>query len=190
MNAFSSISGGRLCASAEASRMTAVGYYFRDIRTPLGDVVMASDGVGLAGLWFAGQKHFGESVAGFKKLSGSPPVFAAAARWIERYFEGDRPDPSELPLCPRGSVFRLEVWEILRGIGYGQTVTYGKINAMLFLRTGRISSARAVGGAVGHNPLSIIIPCHRVVGAGGSLTGYAGGLSIKERLLRHEGVVL
>ncbi|MDR3355351.1 MAG: methylated-DNA--[protein]-cysteine S-methyltransferase, partial [Synergistaceae bacterium] len=109
--------------------------------------------------------------------------------WLERYFAGKKPSASELPLAPIGGTFRQEVWGILRAIPHGKVVTYGGIAKMLAEKEGKASiSAQAVGGAVGHNPIGIIIPCHRVVGANGSLTGYAGGIAAKARLLEHEGV--
>ena len=119
------------------------------------------------------------------------PILQQAGRWLDRYFAGERPAVNELPLAPVGSDFRQEVWKILCEIPYGQTTTYGEIAQKLSARLGRERmSARAVGGAVGHNPISIIIPCHRVVGSNGRLTGYAGGLERKIKLLTHEGVDL
>ena len=119
------------------------------------------------------------------------PVFDAARDWLARYFAGEKPMPSELPLCPIGGEFRQRVWSLLCQIPYGETTTYGALARALAAQMGRPSmSSQAVGGAVGHNPISIIIPCHRVVGSGGSLTGYAGGIAAKLRLLEHEGVEL
>ena len=118
-------------------------------------------------------------------------VFEAARDWLARYFAGEKPMPSELPLCPIGGEFRQRVWSLLCQIPYGETTTYGALARALAAQMGRPSmSSQAVGGAVGHNPISIIIPCHRVVGSGGSLTGYAGGIAAKLRLLEHEGVEL
>ncbi|MCI9156887.1 MAG: methylated-DNA--[protein]-cysteine S-methyltransferase, partial [Lawsonibacter sp.] len=109
--------------------------------------------------------------------------------WLDRYFAGERPAISELPLAPIGSEFRKEVWQVLCEIPYGETTTYGEISQKIAARRGlERMSAQAVGGAVGHNPISIIVPCHRVVGSNGSLTGYAGGLQKKIKLLTHEGV--
>ena len=116
------------------------------------------------------------------------PVIKKALGWLDMYFAGKRPDPSEIPLAPQGSAFRQSVWNILLSIPYGSVTTYGKIAAEISaLRSGQPMSAQAIGGAVGSNPLPIIIPCHRVIGADGSLTGYSGGLNIKLRLLCHEG---
>jgi methylated-DNA-[protein]-cysteine S-methyltransferase len=119
------------------------------------------------------------------------PVFVAAKNWLDRYFDGQKPDIFELPLVPHGSDFRREVWRILCGIPYGETITYGSIARTMAIKAGKARmSAQAVGGAVGHNPISTIIPCHRVVGANGSLTGYAGGVDKKIKLLKHEGIDL
>ncbi len=153
--------------------------------SPLGPVVLGSDGESLTGLWFAGQKYF--PAAPMERADGLA-VFAAARAWLDGYFAGARPDPRALPLAPAGSDFRLLVWDMLLDIPWGQTVSYGALAAEAARRTGRPSmSAQAVGGAVGHNPISLIIPCHRVLGADGSLTGYAGGLEKKRWLLAHEG---
>jgi methylated-DNA-[protein]-cysteine S-methyltransferase len=117
------------------------------------------------------------------------PLFVKAKDWLDSYFTGKKPDPSELPLAPVGGTFRQGVWSILRSIPYGEVTTYGDIAMRMAAKLGKTTmSAQAVGGAVGHNPISIIVPCHRVVGSNGSLTGYAGGIAIKVRLLEHEGV--
>lgn len=118
------------------------------------------------------------------------PVLRTACAWFERYFAGERPDPAELPLAPRGTDFQQRVWCELLRIPYGQTTTYGAIAARLQQQTGARQSSRAVGGAVGRNPVCIIVPCHRVVGASGSLTGFGGGIQAKVDLLAHEGVDL
>lgn len=157
--------------------------------SPLGEVLLAADEVGLTGLWFEGAKYWG---AGLETACrpGRLPVLEQAGDWLDRYFAGER--PGELPeLHLVGSPFRRAVWELLVRIPYGQTTTYGALADELARRRGvaRVS-ARAVGGAVGHNPVSILVPCHRVMGAGGRLTGYAGGLERKQALLRLEGVVL
>lgn len=155
--------------------------YVARIASPVGELTLASDGEALTGLWIAGQKYHSAGL-GADALEAELPVFAAAADWLERYFAGERPEPSELPLSPRGSEFRRSVWRLLEKIPSGQLTTYGEIARALG------AGARAVGGAVGHNPISIIIPCHRVVGAGGAPTGYAAGLDIKLKLLALEGV--
>lgn len=162
--------------------------------SPLGDITLASDGENLLGLWLEGQKHFaagmaGEMLAGAMWEERDVPLFRAVRKWLEQYFKGKRPSPFDLPLAPEGSEFRQAVWHMLREIPYGECVTYGEIAKTLASRLKKEKmSGRAVGGAVGHNPISIIIPCHRVVGADGSLTGYAGGIDKKIQLLTREGV--
>ena len=154
--------------------------------SPLGKITLAADKTGLTGLWFEGQKYFAlhlEPEHEEKEL----PVFADAKRWLDIYFSGREPDFS-LPLHFTGSDFQNEVWGILSDIPYGQTTTYGEIAKQLAQRreVPRMS-AQAVGGAVGKNEISIIVPCHRVVGTNGSLTGYAGGIRRKIALLKLEG---
>lgn len=154
--------------------------------SPLGPILLASDGQALTGLWFVGQKYF--PAAAMPRREELAP-FAAAQKWLDSYFSGARPDPRALPLAPAGSNFRQLVWSLLLDIPYGGTSTYGALAKEAAQRLGLASmSAQAVGGAVGHNPISLIIPCHRVLGTDGSLTGYAGGLDKKRWLLRHEGV--
>ncbi len=159
-------------------------------RTPIGEVTLACDEAGaLVGLWMEGQKYFLGGLPERPVAQDDVPVFAQTRDWLDRYFAGERPAISELPLAPIGSAFRQEVWRILCEIPYGEVTTYGEIGRKLAVRHGSDrTSARAVGGAVGHNPISIIVPCHRVIGADGSLTGYAGGLERKLALLTHEGV--
>lgn len=161
--------------------------YSMEYHAPLGVLTLACDGTetALAGLWLEGQKY---ALGQLKELPprGDPPIFAQARDWLDRYFAGTRPASWELPLAPAGSDFQRAVWEELRRVPYGKTVTYGELAAAL-ARRGRRTSPRAVGSAVGRNPISIVIPCHRVLGADGSLTGYAGGVERKEWLLRHEG---
>ena len=150
--------------------------------SPLGGITLASDGERLTGLWFDGQAHFG-STLGPGDQPGELPVFRQTAAWLETYFAGRKPDFTP-PLALAGTPFRREVWGLLLDIPYGGTVTYGQMAQ----RMGQpASAARAVGGAVGRNPISLIIPCHRVVGAGGRLTGYAAGLARKKFLLALEG---
>lgn len=160
--------------------------YIHLCRSPLGPITLSGDGEALTGLWFQGQKYFGSTLSG-REEEGSLPVFDRTEEWLELYFSGR--DPGFLPpLRPQGTPFRRAVWELLLTIPYGQTVTYGQLAQELAGRTGRGSmSARAVGGAVGRNPISLLIPCHRVLGAAGSLTGYAGGTDRKLRLLELEG---
>ena len=157
--------------------------------SPIGVLTLACEEGHLVGLWMRGQKYYGGSILEAMTERDDRPVFAAAKEWLNRYFAGHRPSASELPLHPAGSVFQQEVWRILREIPYGETVTYKDVAQKMAAKIGKGNmSARAVGGAVGHNPISIIIPCHRVVGSNGNLTGYAGGISTKLRLLELEGV--
>lgn len=155
--------------------------------SPLGAMTMTGDGVSLTGLWFDGQKYFPVSrvAACERRLL---PVFDQTRRWLDLYFSGG--NPGTMPFVRlEGSPFRLAVWRLLQEIPRGRVVSYGAIVRRLsFLRGGARVSAQAVGGAVGHNPVSIVVPCHRVVGSDGSLTGYAGGLDRKVALLRLEGI--
>lgn len=153
--------------------------------SPIGGITLASDGEALTGLWFDDQKYFAGTLEDEHEVK-SLPVFDAACRWLDIYFSGKAPDFTP-PLRMHGSSFRKRVWEILLTIPFGHTMTYGEIAGMVARDNGRKDmSARAVGGAVGHNPISLIIPCHRVVGAGGKLTGYAGGPERKKYLLEME----
>ena len=159
--------------------------YIHHYNSPLGGITLASDGEALTGLWFDGQKYFG---AGLEKdhTEKDLPVFAEADRWLDLYFAGSEPDFTP-PLNMKTTPFRKAVWEILLTIPFGQTMTYGEIADRIAAKMGlKQMSAQAVGGAVGHNAISIIIPCHRVVGANGSLTGYAGGIDKKLKLLSIE----
>ena len=155
--------------------------------TPLGQVLLRSDGEALTGLWFVGQAHFGEGLSP-AAVAGERPVFRETEAWLERYFGGAVPE-GRPALAPEGTDFQRAVWDMLLTIPYGETRTYGEIAASLSRQLGRNVSARAVGGAVGRNPISLLIPCHRVLGAGGRLTGYAGGLELKTALLRLEAIL-
>ncbi len=153
-----------------------------------GEVTLASDGEGIVGLWMAGQKYFGGTVNGEMAPNDDLPIFAQAKDWLDRYFAGEQAAIAELPLKPSGTAFRLRVWRKLMEIPYGCVRTYGELACEIAQEDGREKmSSQAVGGAVGHNPISVIIPCHRVVGSDGSLTGYAGGIERKIWLLEHEG---
>ena len=156
--------------------------------SPVGGLLLAERDGALIGLWIEGEKYYFSSLVD-EVTERKTPVLALSQAWLDRYFAGERPEIGALKLSPVGGAFRQTVWRILCEIPYGGVTTYGKIAKEMALRTGRARmSAQAVGGAVGHNPISIIIPCHRVVGTNGSLTGYAGGINIKARLLTHEGV--
>ncbi len=153
--------------------------------SPLGGITLASNGTALTGLWFDGQKYFGNTLPR-EHTEQALPVFAEATRWLTVYFSGRKPDFTP-PLAMETTPFRKAVWEILLTIPYGKTMTYGEIAKQIARKNGLSHmSAQAVGGAVGHNSISLIIPCHRVVGANGSLTGYAGGIDRKIQLLRLE----
>lgn len=163
-------------------------YYSTTWPSPIGTVTLASNGEELVGLWLEGQKYFGQTVSEEMTERDDIPVFAAAKGWLERYFRGEKPAASELPLRPAGSEFRQRVWKLLCEIPYGEVITYGEIAKKIAEQMHRKSmSGQAVGGAVAHNPISIIIPCHRVVGRNGSLAGYAGGIDKKRKLLALEG---
>ncbi len=161
--------------------------YISHYHSPIGDILLAADHIGLTGLWFEGQKYFAlylDKEHQEKEL----PILEQAKKWLDIYFSGKEPD-FKVPLHFIGTDFQKEVWEILSSIPYGQTTTYGEIAKQLAAKKGLAHmSAQAVGGAVGRNEFSIIIPCHRVVGTNGSLTGYAGGIDKKVKLLTLEKV--
>lgn len=161
--------------------------YYKKVASPLGEITLRSDGEALTGLWFADDKHYGA-----KDIAGAAladlDVFMQAEAWLAEYFAGREPKVS-VPLKLQGSEFQMQVWRLLQDIPYGRLVTYGDIAKKIAAQKGLARmSAQAVGGAVGHNPLCIIVPCHRVVGANGSLTGYGGGMWRKVRLLELEKV--
>lgn len=161
--------------------------YINHYCSPLGGITFSSNGTELTGLWFDGQKYFGDTL-GEKNEEKELPVFEETSRWLDIYFGGDEPDFTP-PLCMQTTVFRKAVWEILLTIPFGMTMTYGEIAGRIAKQRGLSKmSAQAVGGAVGHNSISLIIPCHRVVGTNGSLTGYAGGIEKKVKLLTLEKV--
>lgn len=154
--------------------------YITTYASPMGTLWLTSDGEALTGLWI-------DMPTGNGAANENRPIFEAAFRWLDAYFRGENPPMDALPLSPSGTEFQKLIWEILLTIPFGCTRSYGDIAKEAAARMGRNKmSAQAVGGAVGRNPISIIIPCHRVIGANGQLTGYAGGLSKKAWLLRHE----
>ena len=159
--------------------------YTSHYRSPIGNILLADDEVGLTGLWFEGQKYFAlylDKEHEEKEI----PIFEKAKKWLDIYFAGKEPDFT-VPLHFTGTDFQNEVWEILCAIPYGRTMTYGEIAKQVASKKGLPRmSAQAVGGAVGRNGISILVPCHRVVGANGSLTGYAGGIDKKIKLLQLE----
>jgi methylated-DNA-[protein]-cysteine S-methyltransferase len=157
-------------------------------RSELGTLLAVAEGDALAGLWFEGQRHFPSSATLWSD-DPSHPVLLRLTDWLDAYFAGDNP-AIDFAVAPQGTPFQEQVWSVLRDIPYGQTTTYGEIASRLATRSaGNPKSARAVGGAVGHNPVSLVIPCHRVIGSTGSLTGYAAGLFRKTALLELEGVL-
>ena len=160
--------------------------YWMNLPSPVGQLTLASDGQAITGLWLAGQKYYAATLDADAVQAPERPEFHQAANWLEAYFSGQVP-PALPPLASKGSPFRQAVWRLLLDIPRGQTTTYGAL-AQRLRDLGLSASAQAVGGAVGHNPISILIPCHRVVGTDGSLTGYAGGVTVKRRLLELEGV--
>jgi len=160
--------------------------YTCSIETPLGTMTAAAEDQALVGLWFVGQKHY-PAATGSWVCEPDHPVFTALRRRLSGYFSGSEA-AGGLALAPQGSPFQMAVWDALLRIPYGKTVTYGEIAREIALAAGLGSmSAQAVGGAVGRNPISILIPCHRVLGSNKRLTGYAGGVDKKEALLRLEG---
>ncbi len=159
--------------------------YTQHYDSPLGGILLSADEFGLTGLWFDGEKYFADNLPA-EHTDGETLILLDAMRWLDIYFTGREPDFMP-PLHPIGSAFRQAVWDMLLRIPYGQTVTYGEISRQLAKKQGlERMSAQAVGGAVGHNEISIIIPGHRVIDANGSLTGYAGGIDKKFRLLELE----
>ncbi len=161
--------------------------YINNYKSPIGNIVLAADDIGLTGLWFSGQKYFGLYLDKDHEEKDLP-IFDDAKRWLDIYFSGKEPD-FEIPLHFTGTDFQNEVWEILYSIPYGKTMTYGEIANQIAKKRGiERMSAQAVGGAVGRNEISIIVPCHRVIGSNGTLTGYAGGLDKKIALLGLENI--
>lgn len=157
--------------------------------TPIGEYLIVSDGENITGMWMVGQKYFAHNIKENIVEKSDLPIFAVTKNWLDRYFAGEKPAIFELPFAPKGSEFQQNVWNMLCEIPYGEVTTYGKIaQEIATLKGKKRMSAQAVGGAVGHNPISIIIPCHRVIGSDGSLTGYAGGIDVKLKLLEHEGI--
>lgn len=165
--------------------MAVTSIYTHNYQSPLDKIVIASDGTAITGLWFVGQRHFDIEVEGCitdKDL----PIFDEVSRWLDIYFTGN--NPGEIPAVRmNGTPFQLEVWQILQAVPYGKLITYREIAELIAKKRGITKmSARAVGNAVGRNPVSILVPCHRVVGSDGRMTGYAGGIERKVKLLKLE----
>ena len=161
--------------------------YTKTVSSPVGDLVLVSDGEYLTGLFILGQKYFMDGFSEELYENNDLEVFHIVEKWLKSYFAGANLSIKSLPLKPAGTNFRQIVWQELLNIPYGDTITYKELGKKVAVRLGKSSmSSQAIGGAVGHNPISIIIPCHRVIGTNGSLTGYAGGLDKKEYLLALE----
>ncbi len=157
-------------------------HYTYHYDSPLGGITLASDGVALIGLWFDGQKYF-KSTLSYKYEEKILPIFNVTIKWLDIYFSGNNPNFTPL-LHLKTTPFRKTVWEVLASIPFGETMNYKEI-AIIVARQKKINkmSAQAIGQAVGHNPISLIIPCHRVIGTDGNLIGYAGGIEKKIKLL-------
>lgn len=160
--------------------------YCNDYQSPLGSILLASNGTAITGLWFTDQKYYGSTLEP-DAVTQELPIFTQTKKWLNLYFQGIDPKPA-IPIIPQGTNFQMQVWNLLKKIPYGTVMTYKEIAQAIAKQNGIAHmSAQAVGGAVGRNPISILIPCHRVVGTNGSLTGYAGGLDKKIHLLHLEG---
>lgn len=158
--------------------------------SPVGQLLIECSDDALSGIWFVGQKYFPAKHRNAKPVNDNSAIMLESRRWLDEYFSGGRPEIARLRLRPTGSEFRREIYAMLCEIPYGCTTSYGQLAKDYEARHGRRMSAQAVGGAVGHNPISIVIPCHRVIGAKSALTGYAGGLDKKMALLSLEGIEL
>ena len=163
--------------------------YYTVYDSVIGKLTLASDGINLIGLWIEGQKYFKSYIKEEMIYNNDLEIFKEVKRWLDNYFSGKKTSIENLKLKPDGSEFRKLVWKILCKIPYGKVRTYKDIAQEISNITGKKKmSSQAVGQAIGHNPISIIIPCHRVIGTNGNLTGYAGGLEIKKKLLEFENV--
>ena len=164
-------------------------YYKVNYMSPLGDIVLASNEDSIIGLWIGRQRYIDKTMPKDMEEKDELPILKEGISWLDAYFAGENPSLSGLSLAPMGTDFRQKVWKILLDIPYGHLTTYGEIAKEVAKYMGKESmSAQAVGGAVGHNPISIIIPCHRVIGSDRNLTGYASGIDNKIKLLKHENV--
>lgn len=162
-------------------------YYSDYYHSPIGKILIVYNDEAIIGLWIEGQKHYAANFKESPAQNKNHPLILKAKDWLDKYFDGNKPDISTLPLAPEGTEFQQCVWQLLREIPYGETVTYGELAKRTAKMLGKERmSAQAIGGAVGRNPISIIIPCHRVIGADDSMTGYDGGLDKKRFLLELE----
>ncbi len=163
-------------------------YFYSYYDSPLGRLTVAGDEKNIVGLWIENQKYYMHILRDNEYQEKETAVIRLAKDWLDRYFRGEKPWGNELPIKFIGSDFRVKVWYHLTEIPYGKVITYGDIAKKLATEKGiKVMSAQAVGGAVGHNPISIIVPCHRVIGAKGNIIGYSAGTDIKKRLLEFEG---
>lgn len=177
-----SLCGGTKTAEPAGTARCAAAY-----DTPLGQLLLMAEDDALVGVWFAGQRHAPDAAALLPCSRAPSAVLLQAMRWLDRYFAGAQPTPDALPLAPAGTPFQKQVWQLLRAIPYGQTTTYQVLADQMAAQLGvERMSAQAIGGAVGRNPIAIILPCHRVIASGGTLGGYAGGAAKKQWLLQHE----
>lgn len=161
--------------------------YYIEYNSPIGQLTIVSDKNHIIGLFIEGQKYFLNGINDKLIKNDNLEILKLARIWLDDYFEGKKPLISDLALKPKGTVFQMAVWDILTEIPYGQVTTYGEISKRIAQKFNKEKmSAQTVGSAIGHNPISIIIPCHRVVGKNGSLIGYAAGINIKEKLLKFE----
>lgn len=159
--------------------------YTTTYHSPIGDILLAADTTGLTGLWFEGARYFANGLDSEHKEQNLP-IFTQTKQWLDTYFSSSIPDEMP-PIHMTGSDFRLAVWQLLLQVPYGQTITYGALARKIEQQMGiPRMSAQAIGGAIAHNPICILIPCHRVIGTNGSLTGYAGGIDKKIKLLSLE----
>lgn len=181
--------GTILCYNDRRKRVSTV-LYTVWYESPIGKLLLAEHDEKLVGAWMENQKYFLGALRSHARTEADTPLLRKTAQWLDHYFAGERPAIDDLPIAPQGTAFQKEVWQILCTIPYGQTMRYGEIAQSIATRRAvERMSAQAVGGAVGHNPLTVIIPCHRVVGSNGKLTGYAGGIDRKIALLKHEGIL-
>ncbi len=162
-------------------------YYFTEYESPVGILTLVSNDHAVCGLWFETHRYMYQTLGCEPVRNDSNPILKELASWLDAYFANKRPAIGDLSLEPSGSDFRQEVWHALCKIPYGETLTYGELSEEIKRIRGK-ASPRCIGGAVGHNPIGIVVPCHRVVGANGSLTGFGGGIDKKVALLSHEGV--
>lgn len=164
-------------------------YFYGFYDSPVGRLTVAGDEKHIVGLWLEQQRFYMDVLQGQVAAEKETEVIRLAKNWIDRYFAGKKPGIHELPIKFIGSDFRVDVWQMLTEIPYGEIITYGELAKKIAGKRGiKAMSAQAVGGAVGHNPISIIVPCHRVMGKNGNLTGYSGGAAAKLKLLEHEGM--